>query len=454
MTTKLNFRPLICYSIGNVTLTAIYGYLGMFLLKFYTDHVKLDPALVGWAFIIRSVVDALIDPGIGYLSDRTRMSGGRRRPYFLLGSIPAAILFYLMMIPPSGSPLFVTLYLTIISTLMVCFLSLMGIPHLAFGFEMTADYDERTRIFGYKNLVENITILIATFSVPLALMLDGQFVLGRQLTRADCYCIAAAFLAILSVAAAVIAYLGTTESKEYPPDSSNYRFIDGVYGILSNNAFRIVLIVFVLMTIADRLISAEFFILIEQFHGLREEDSFGLLLGFFAGGVLSVWPWVWLAQRFGKDTILRIAIALWPFACIALVARHWTEMQLCLVCFCIGAFGTGMVTVMGAMVPDVLEYDRARTHERREGMYVSIVNVVYQAAMGFGFLIAGQTLHAIGYRGEKTDSPELVNGLRVTFGIVPLISSAIALIALNYFPITRKSYEALVTTTAPLYDRQ
>ena len=220
---RLPFRPLVSYSIGNVTLTAIYGYLGAFLLKYYSEHVHLDPAWIGWAFLMRSVVDAAIDPLIGYWSDRSRFPQGRRRPFFIIGSVPAAILFYAMMTPPSGSQLIVFLYLTVTSTLMVCFLSLMGISHLALGFELTTDYDERTRLFGYKNLVENLTTLVATFSVPLALLLSGHSFFGHELTRADCYCLAAAALAVLSVAAALIAYFGTTE-RTSPSEIPKFHF--------------------------------------------------------------------------------------------------------------------------------------------------------------------------------------------------------------------------------------
>lgn len=440
---RLPFKPLICYSIGHVTLTAIYGFLGAFLLKYYVDYVKLDPAWIGWALLARSIVDAAIDPLIGYLSDRTKLPQGRRRPYFLIGSIPAALLFYLMMTPPNGSQITIFLYLMATSTLMVFFLSLMGISHHAMGFELTTDYDERSRLFGYKNLIENLTILVATFSVPLALRLDESIYFGHVFTRVDCYCLAAAVLAVMAVVAAVTAYLGTSEQ---PPSSAerDYNFFDGVMGALKNDAFLILLGVFVLITVADRVIAAEFFIVLEQFHGIREEDSISLLVGFFVGGLASVWPWVWLAQRFGKDVVLRIAIAVWPFTCAAFVASQWSPFQLSVVTFTTGVFGTGVITILGAIAPDVLEYKKAKTKQRHEGLYVSLASVVYQVAMGIGFLVAGQTLHLIGYSGETTASPQLVLGLRLTFAVIPLLLSIAALVTFAFFPISKQSYLDLV----------
>ena|GEM_PF-6713715 len=440
---RLKFGPLLCYSIGNVTLTAIYGFLGSFLLKYYTDYVRLDPALIGWALLVRSIVDAAIDPVIGYMSDRTELPQGRRRPYFLIGTIPAAAFFYLLMTPPADSQFTIFVYLMVISSLMVGFLSLMGITHLAMGFELTNDYDERTRIFGFKNLVENLTILIAMFSVPLALEFADTTHFGHLFTRADCYRLAAGVLAIIASGAAMIAYFGTTESPHTrrPSDDS---FSEGLTGVFKNRPFVILLIVFVLVTIADRVIQAELFIVLEQFHGLREEDSLPLLVGFFIGGLISVWPWVMLAQRFGKDVVLRVAIGIWPLTCIAFVGWHWSMPALCAVAFGMGAAGTGMLTILGAMVPDVLECDN--TNQCREGMYVSVGNVVYQIAMGIGFLIAGQTLHIIGYQGDAQPvaSTALIFWLRVTFATIPVLLLVAALAALRFFPLTRRSYLSLV----------
>ena len=440
---RLPLRPLICYSVGNVALTAMYGFLGTFLLKYYTDDVKLDPAWVGWALFVRALVDVAIDPAIGYWSDRTPVSIGRRRPYFLLGTIPAALFFYLTMIPPSGSEWVVFLYLTVMSSLMVCFLSLMGITHLAMGFEMTADYDERTRIFGYKNLVENLTILVATFSVPLTLQLAETTWFGHTFTRRECYQVAAAVLGLISVISAIVAYMGTTE-QGLVPEECHYGFVEGVIGVFRNQAFLVLSVVFVLITIADRVITAELFIVIEHFHGMKEEDSTPLLAGFFLGGLISVWPWVWLAQRFGKDVMLRVAIAVWPLMCIAFVLQPWSLWPLCIVALGIGISGTGMLTILGAIVPDVLDYGSPGVPQRREGLYVSIGNLIYQMAMGIGFLIAGLTLHGIGYQGESRPDSNLILSLRWTFAVIPTLLALGAILAMQRFPITKRSYRKRV----------
>lgn len=445
--TKLPFRPLLCYSIGNVPLTAIYGFIGAFLLKFYTDEIHLSPALIGWALCIPNIVDAMIDPLLGYWLDRVHLPQGRRRPFFLMGTIPAAVLFFFLVTPPTGPEWTVFVYLTVISVLMVCFLSLMGISHLAMGFELTSNYDERTRIFGYKNLIENVTITMAMLSVPLALNLNGITIFHHTISRVNCHQIAAGFLGMASIVAAWIAYRGTKEQPASTEISSS-SFFEGVSEIFQNGAFRVLLIVFVLITIADQVTTAEFLILLEQLHGVKEEDSVPVLLGFLVGGLLSVWPWVMLAQRVGKNLAFQIALFCWPWSCAALVATSLSPAGLYAVTFAMGVFGTGMITILGAIVPDTLEYAQSKSKQRREALYVSVGNVIYQAARGIGFLIAGQTLFFIGYRKESVPSPELVERLRLTFTAVPFVFAFGAMIAFHYFPINRRSHQQLVERLA------
>ena len=450
---KLPFLLLLKYSIGNVTLTAIYGFLGTFFLKFYTDFISIDPAWVGWAVLIRSIIDAIVDPFIGHCSDRTRSRYGRRRPYFLVGAIPGAILFLLLLTPPQWSDFGIFCYLTVISSLMAGFLSLMGITHLALGFELTTNYDERTKIFGLKNLIENLTTLMATLCVPVFLNLENTRHFDHTITRIECYYLAAAMLATAAIVGAWIAFAGTSESpvvENQQPDS----FVAGVRDLFCSLAFRVLLWVFVCMAVVDRVIAAEFMIVLEQLHGLHEEDSVFVLTSLFLGAILSVWAWVWMAQRFGKNLALNIAIVMTPIACLLFVICPWSSGPLAAVTFLMGVSGAGMVTVIGAMVPDVLEIDYLKTGRRREGLYVSIGNIVFQVATGLGTWIAGLTLHFAGYRGPQAISPDTPVVLRVTFILIPMGLSVCALVAFAWYPITKQSYQAMLQEAGSTQDRQ
>jgi glycoside/pentoside/hexuronide:cation symporter, GPH family len=319
----------------------------------------------------------------------------------------------------------------------------MGIPHLAMAFELTTDYDERIRIFGYKSFIENLTTILATFSVPTALAFAGSSCFGHVLTRADCYRLAAISVSMMAIGAALIAYFGTTE-RPLSSHERQYGFRDGLKSTFVNKPFVILLVIFVMITIADRVTTAQLFILLDCFHGRKEEQTTSLLASFFAGCLLSVWPWVWCAQRFGKKGTFRIALVGWPLTCVLLVMDRWSEAILCLTTFSVGVCDTGLMVMLGALVPDVLEYDRLRTGLRREGIYVSVGNLFWQVAMGVGFLVAGLVLSSIGYLGGTVPSIKVVNGLRWSFGGIAIVLSLAALAVFSFFPITKDTHKAVV----------
>jgi len=428
---RLRRAPLLCYSSGHFVLTAIYGFDGSFLLKFYTDTTVLSAAWIGTALLLRSLVDTAVDPAIGWLSDRTTLAQGRRRPYFLIGTLPAAFLFYLLLCPPADSARSAFAHLLVTSSLLMVCLSLMGIPHMAYAFEMTDDYHERTRIFGYKNFVENITTIITLFSVPAAMSLSGTNWLGYSLSRSDCYRMAAAGLGGLAVLSALIAYAGTSERDTVPP---RYAFWQGVAGTLQNRAFRVMLVVMALLIVADRLIMAQLFIVLEHYHGKSEAQAVPLLIGFLGGGLLSVWPWVWAARRWRKDRVLMFSVALWPLACIGFVMRPWDDTGLAAIATAMGVLGAGMITMLGAIGPDVLQHASDPADTRREGMYVSVTNVVFQLAAGIGLLMGGVALEFAGYDVNGVASHEVVDQLRLEFALGPVVLAAAALIVFRRFP--------------------
>jgi len=149
----LRWPVLISFALASAAPTLAHEFCGTFLLIFYTDHIGLDPTWLGCALLIRMLIDAFVDPAIGHLSDRTTLRTGRRRPYFLIGSLPGTLLFFLVFCPPRNVIGNQFWYLMIVSSLMVVFLSVTEIPHMAMSFEITTNTKERLRVMGVRNFV-------------------------------------------------------------------------------------------------------------------------------------------------------------------------------------------------------------------------------------------------------------------------------------------------------------
>ncbi|MEM9842892.1 MAG: MFS transporter, partial [Pseudomonadota bacterium] len=123
----------------------------VFLLFFYTQVAGLSGALAGLAIFIALLLDAVSDPLVGYWSDRFQSAWGRRHPFMYFAALPMGAAFYFLFNPPfdaSQNLLFV--WMVVFAVLVRFFMTFYAVPSSALIAEMTANYDERTTLSGYR----------------------------------------------------------------------------------------------------------------------------------------------------------------------------------------------------------------------------------------------------------------------------------------------------------------
>jgi GPH family glycoside/pentoside/hexuronide:cation symporter len=424
---------LICYGLGSAAPTLAQEFCGAFLLLFYTELAGLDPVWVGTALLFRMVLDALIDPLVGRWSDRTTNVAGRRRPWVFSGSLPGLMFLVILFAVPDGRQWFHIVYLAIASTLMAIFFSFASIPHMAMAFEMSDEPKERVRIVGYRNFVESLCSLMALLSGPLALGFVGSTYFGRTLSRADCYGLAAGVILVLGSVTAAIFYRGTREAP-CPVQEVQVNLFQSFAETFRNRLFRTLVLVYCLLVIANRTALAQLFLLLEHFHGKSGDATIPLLLSFYAGSLLSMPVWVIVGPLFGRIQSLLAAIIVWPLMYSALAAIHWTDAGLLAISFGMGASFSGILAMLGALVPDAVDADRIQNGQRREGLHASVISLTLQAGLGVGYLLTGLALQFAGYRGSTSPTPEVVVGLRISTAGFPLILSIAAALMLFCSP--------------------
>ena len=444
---QLKRKTLLCYSAGSLVETSIYGFCGLYLMNFYTDVVHLDPRLIGYAFSIRFLADAFSDPLVGYLSDRTTSTLGRRRPYFLAGVIPAVIFFYLLLTPPSGSELQTFVWLTVTSGLLITSLTVFGIPYLAMSWELSSDYDERTRISGWRRWFEVLAEILATLTIPVLLAIAASSTPSTPATppvnESEFYPMAALLLGAVAVVAAVIAFVGTRE-RILPTTTREDGFFTGMRAAYRNKPFVILLVTFTLVAVADRVATALLFYLLEYLHGIPKQDAIPLFLMFFAGSLASPALWILLSKRLGKKRTYVLAIISWATAFASFAATAWSPSALYVVIGLMGATSSGVLILPGAIIPDVIEWEQARTGERREGIYAGVAKFSWKVATGLCFLLVGHLLFLVGYDGTAQPTGEVLDGLRLIFVVLLSVLVIAAILVFRRFPITTTSYDELL----------
>ncbi|MEO0868914.1 MAG: MFS transporter, partial [Cyanobacteria bacterium J06642_11] len=151
-TAPLNLKTKLGYGIGEISKEIPNSILVFFLLFFFTDAVGLAPGLAGSILLVGKVWDAINDPLVGWLSDRTQSRWGRRFPWMLWGAVPLGIGFGLLwLIPPFASQWQLFAYYAFVLFLFYAALTVIAVPHSTLAAELTQTYDERTQLASVKS---------------------------------------------------------------------------------------------------------------------------------------------------------------------------------------------------------------------------------------------------------------------------------------------------------------
>ncbi len=414
----------------------------------------MDPFLVGLIAAIPRAFDAISDPLIGYISDNTRTRWGRRRPFIFVGALFSGLIFALMWQLPEGrSEMFYFWVFLGASILFFLTYTLYATPFVAFGYEMTADYHERTRLHAVANTVGQIVWLgVGWFYAIMA----NENLFRDTVHGARTLAIAVGVtVALLGVVPALFC----TERAVPRPKAHAFRglganladFLRGIGQTFKCTPFvKICAATFLVFNGYQLGISFSLYVMIYYlFSG--DDSQAGNLLGWFgtltAAATMGVIPLTgWIAIRLGKRNTFLITISLslvgYALKWVGYNPEHpyWLLFAAPLV-----AFGTGsLFTLMGSMIADVCDYDELHTGERREGVFGAIYWWMVKIGMALAGLLTGVMLNASGFdvalEGPQSDRTLLL--LRLFDVGVPLITSALAVIIMFSYTITeQRAYE-------------
>ncbi len=148
---KVPFWKKLAYSVPAYALAIIGIPVYVYIPKFYTDVVGINVILLGYILFSVRIFDAVTDPVIGYLSDRTQTRFGRRRPYIGVGAVFIAVTMFLLFNPPQVSPSAETVWFGVFIYALFLFWTIVTVPYESLGPEITFDYHERTSLFGMRD---------------------------------------------------------------------------------------------------------------------------------------------------------------------------------------------------------------------------------------------------------------------------------------------------------------
>lgn len=161
----------VAYGFGAAAYGVKDNAFAVFLLFFYSRVIGMPAEQVGLAIMLVLIIDAISDPLVGHISDHFHSRWGRRHPFMYFSALPVSASFFLLWNPPELSPEAMFFYLLVVAVLVRTLITLFEVPSTSLIAELTSDYDERTKIVGYRGFFGylggiGLTIVAYVFFFP------------------------------------------------------------------------------------------------------------------------------------------------------------------------------------------------------------------------------------------------------------------------------------------------
>ncbi|GAA6617458.1 MFS transporter [Scytonema sp. NUACC26] len=454
---KLNLSTKIAFGAGDLG-TAITAMIGIsYLSPFLTDVAGLNPQLAGQTQLVGKVWDAVNDPMVGVLSDRTQSQQGRRYPWMIWGAIPFGVFFFLQWIVPhfsnneNANQWGLFWYYTAISILFNAFYTVVNLPYTALTAELTQDYDERTSLNSFRfSFSIGGSILALIIGLVISLIVPNN--------RNMQYLLLGAICGIISILPLYWCVWGTKNraqavAKQHPQieQTTSIPLLQQIKIAFTNRPFLFVVGIYLCSWLAVQLTAGIIPYFVTSWMRLPQWHISLVLLAVQGTAMAMLFVWSGISRRYGKRAVYFMGMSLWMIAQSGLFFVQPGQIVLMYFLAVMAGFGVSTAYLIPwSMLPDVIELDELNTGQRREGIFYSFIVFVQKICLGLAVNLVLQQLGTAGYIKPTTEIPfptqpdSVLEVIRFSIGPIPAFALIFGLVLAYFYPLTRELHAQIV----------
>ena len=447
---KLSVREKVGYGLGDTAANFIFQTMLVFQTFFYTDVFGISPAEAGTLLLVARFWDAIFDPWMGVIADRTNTRWGKFRPWILWTAIPFGVMGYLLFITPDLSHQGKLVYAYVTYIVFMTVYSANNLPYSALSGVMTADPAERTSLSSYRFVFAMLGGLAVKGLAPNMVTFFGRAydAAGQVVTDpttgeplidyARGYQWTMGIFSGLCIALFVITFL-TTRERVHPDPTQTSSLLKDFGGLWANgpwkSIFAVTLLVFIALAMRGSILQYYF-----KYY-LRRPDAFWLFLvaGQLANiaGIFFSKP---LALRFGKRNVLGAGLVGTSLFYAAFFMLPADDVGPAFIVETIGSLVYGVtIPLLWAMMADVADYSEWTSGYRATGVIFAAIVFALKAGLGVGGALTGWLLSFYGYdENLAQQSAEALRGIRLTSSVYPAAAFLIGVAILCFYRIDRQ----------------
>jgi len=435
---RLPLRALVPFAAGSIGMGIWVTVPGIFLLYFLTDVLAVPPQAAGLALLLPNVVNVVLHPWVGRISDANLVTAGHRRQLMSIGCV-VVLVFVAMFAVPSDlhgttAAIWVAVALVAGNLLYSCY----QVSYLATPADLGIGYHERTRLMGYRSVVITVSVLLAGVAAPA--------VAGDDPGVGD-YTRMALWLGAVMLAAMLVGITGVARlSRAAPGTPAEPGHRGGLLVALRDRQFRALTASYLTVGITMHLVLAAMPYFAEYELG-RSSLTTVLIAAFMAPAVLTTPLWVLVARRLGKQLSLLVAQAAFVAGSLVLALGAAAGLPLLIAAVAVlGVAFAAMQLMPLSMVPDVIAA-AGPAGAAGAGSYTGVWTAAEATGGALGPYVYSACLTAGGFAASSagqhtTQSPGALAAVRYGFTLVPAVLMTIAIVLQRRYTLDNRAHTA------------
>ena len=440
---KLPIKTKLSYGIGGICDNALYTLTGTYLLLYLTTVAGVNPAIAGTISAVGSIWEAICGPIVGFKSDATLSRYGRRKPFLLVASFPVAIITSLLFTTIEASPGVKVIYYAVMILLFWTAFATFFVPYLAWGSDLTDDYNERTVLRSYAYIGNQVGMCVGM--VLPTIIVDYFMNMGK--TTQQSWQMVGVFTGVCGGVALLICALTIhkDDKKDFVKHEKRERFFkQGMLGNMFKEYFEILKlkpILFivgssVVYLIANTIFSSDRVFYMTYNLGMDEKTISAMMLVITVSGIIFVPFIAKIAEKTDKKIVFMGGIGL---AGSLMIASRFIGISslagMVAICLIYSVGNTCYWQLMPSMLYDVCEVEELVSGEKRSGAVISLQALSESLSIAVGLQVLGIILDMAGFANEASVQPETaLTWVSNSFTLIPGVFMLLVVFMMTKYP--------------------
>ncbi|ROR21121.1 glycoside-pentoside-hexuronide (GPH):cation symporter [Vibrio crassostreae] len=428
-TIKLSVREKVAYGLGDTGCNFVWQTVMLFLAYFYTDVYGLSPAHMGTMFLLVRFIDAVTDPLMGSLVDRTKTKHGRYRPYMLWVAVPFGLACMLAFYTPDFGDTGKIVYAYASYIFLTLMYTAINVPYCAMANALSNDSNERTSLQSYRFALSTAGgLIVALVALPLV-----DIIGGGNLQKG--YLGAMATMGMIAILLFFVSFSNTKE-RHVPEIEEKQSVWADLKLLLANHQWRILFILNIILLTAAVLKGATTMYYVNVVMERPDLATIFMVSGMIAAiiGAMVSAP---LFRGYDKTKVYRVLILVSGFLSMLIYLVDPTNIAILFsLTMVLALVQTATTPILWSMMSDVVDYEKTRSNRSLSGMVFSTNLFAIKLGIALGGAAVGWLLALAGYvGGAETQTLEAINTINLLYTVVPGVMFASLAVLMTFYKL-------------------